>query len=74
MSGKYEDWVSIRVSNDAVKNISSAGLLREKGYSLQRIIVPRIVRLSDGQEVISANYFEKDGSAELIDQRIKNIL
>ena len=30
-SGKYKDWPDIRVSNDAIKNICSAGLLREMG-------------------------------------------
>ena len=55
-SGKYKDWVDIRVCNEAVKNICSAGLLREMGYGLQLMRVPRIVRLCDGQEVITAAY------------------
>ena len=33
-SGKYKDWVDIPVSNEATKNVCSAGLLREMGDSL----------------------------------------
>ena len=38
-----KDLVDIRVCNEAVKNICSAGLLREMGYGLQLMRVPRIV-------------------------------
>ena len=31
-SGKYKDWVDIRVCNEAVRYICSAGLLRKMGY------------------------------------------
>ena len=40
--------------NDAVKNICSAGMLREMGYGLQLLRVPRVVRLVDGIEVLTA--------------------
>ena len=55
-SGKYKDRVDIRVCNEAVKNICSAGLLRDMGYGLQLMRVPRIERLCDGQEVIRVAY------------------
>ena len=48
-SGKYGDWLDIRVCNDAVKNIYSAGLQRDMGYGLQLLRVPRVVRLIDGE-------------------------
>ena len=51
-------WVDIGVSNDAVKKICSAILLREMGNGLQLMKVPRILRLCDGQELISADYSE----------------
>ena len=57
-SGKYRDWVDIRMCNESVKNICSAGLLREMGYGLQLMRVPRIVRLCDGQKLIRATYSE----------------
>ena len=57
-SGRYKDWVDFRVCNESVKNICSAGLLREMGYGLQLIRVPRIMRLSYGQKVIIADYSE----------------
>ena len=55
---QYHNWVDIRACNEAVKNIYSAGLLREMGYGLQLMRVLRIVRLCDGQEVIRADYLE----------------
>ena len=58
-SRTHKDWVDMRVCNEAVKNICSAGLLREMGYGLQLMRVPRIVRLCDGQEVIRAAYSEE---------------
>ena len=57
-SRKYGDWLDIRVCNDAVKNICSAGLLRDMGYGLQLLRVPRVVRLIDGKEVLTAKYLE----------------
>ena len=57
-SGKYGDWLDIRVCNDAVKNICSAGLLRDMGCSLQPLHVPRVVRLIDGEEVLTTKYSE----------------
>ena len=36
-SGKYGDWLDIRVCNDAVKNICSAGLLRVSPHCLKDI-------------------------------------
>ena len=48
--GKFRDWLDIRVCNDAVNNICSASILREMGY------VPRVVRLRDNEEVITATY------------------
>ena len=57
-SGKCGDWLDIRVCNDAVKNICSAGLLRDMGYGLQLLRVPRVVRLIDGEEVLTAKYSE----------------
>ena len=53
-SGKYKGWVHIRVSNNAVKNIRSARLLREMGCSLQLLRVSRIV-ISDCQDVTSGD-------------------
>ena len=44
--------------NDAVKNICSAGLLRVMGYDLQLLHVPRVVRLIDGEEVLTVKYSE----------------
>ena len=52
-TGKYGGWLDIRVCNDAVKNICSAGLLRDMGYNLQLLRVPRVVRLIDGEEVLT---------------------
>ena len=57
-SGKFKDWKEIRVCHDAVKNICSAGMLREMGYGLQLLRVPRVVRLVDGMEVLTASYSE----------------
>ena len=57
-SGRFKDWTDIRVCNDAVKNICSAGILRKMGYGLQLLRVPRVVRLCDGVEVIVAAYSE----------------
>ena len=56
--GKFKDWKEIRVCHDAVKNICSAGVLREMGYGLQLLRVPRVVRLVDGMEVLTASYSE----------------
>ena len=53
-SGKYKDWVNIRVSNEAAKNICSAGLLLKMKYGLQLMRIPRISRLCNGHVVISA--------------------
>ena len=39
-SDKFKDWKEIRVCHDAVKNICSAGMLREMGYGLQLLRVP----------------------------------
>ena len=44
-TGKFRDWLDIRVCNDAVKNICSAGLLRDMGYGIQQLNIPRVVRL-----------------------------
>ena len=55
-SGKFKDWKEIRVCHDAVKNICSAGMLREMGYGLQLLRVPRVVRLVDSIEVLTASY------------------
>ena len=57
-SGKYGDWLDIRVCNNVVKNICSAGLLRDKGYGLQLLRVPRVVRVIDGEEVLTAKCSE----------------
>ena len=57
-SGKYGDWLDIRVCNDAVKNICSAELLRDMRYGLQLLRVPRVIRLIDGEEVLTAKYSE----------------
>ena len=55
-TGKFRDWLDIRVCNDAVKNICFAGLLRDMGYGVQLLNVPRVVRLCDHEEVITATY------------------
>ena len=57
-SGRFKDCTDIRVCNDAVKNICSAGILRKMGYELQLLRVPHVVRLSGGVEVIIAAYSE----------------
>ena len=44
-TGKFRDWLDIRVCNDAVKNICSAGLLRDMGYGLQLLHVPGLWKL-----------------------------
>ena len=41
--------------HDAVKNICSAGMLREMGYGIQLL---GLVRLVDGMEVLTASYSE----------------
>ena len=51
-TGKIRDWLDIRVCNDAIKNNCLAGLLRDIGYGLQLLHVPRVVRLCDHKEVI----------------------
>ena len=56
--GKFKDWKEIRVCHDAVTNICSAGMLREMGYGLQLLRVPRVVRLVDGMEVLTASYIK----------------
>ena len=67
---KFRDWLDIRVCNDAVKNICSAGLLRDMGYGLQLLHVPRVVRLCDHEEVVTATYSDSGmpyvGSSELL--------
>ena len=44
--------------NDAVKNICLAGLLGDMGFKLLLFRVPRVVRLSDDEEVFPAAYSE----------------
>ena len=44
--------------HDAVKNIYSAGMLRELGYGLHLLRVPRVVKLVDGMVVLTASYLE----------------
>jgi hypothetical protein len=56
--GSYKDWKEIRVCNGAVKNICSGGILRDMGYGLSLLRVPRIVRLVDEKEVLVAQYAE----------------
>ena len=36
--------------------ICSAGILRKMGYDLQMFYVPRVIRLCDNEEVITAIY------------------
>ena len=60
-TGKFKDWLYIRVCNDAVKNICSAGLLRDTEYGLQLLHVPRVIRLCDHEEVITATYSDSGG-------------
>ena len=55
-SGSFKDWKAVNVCPQAVKNICSAGILREMGYGLTLLRVPRIVRLHDEQEVLTATY------------------
>jgi hypothetical protein len=57
-TGSYGDWKDIRVCNGAVKNICSGGILRDMGYGLSLLRVPRVVRLLDEEAVLIASYAE----------------
>ena len=57
-TGNYRDWKNIRVCNESVKNIASAGALRKMGYGLMLMRIPRIVRLSDEEMILVATYSE----------------
>ena len=57
-TGNYRDWKNIRVCNESVKNIASAGALRKMEYGLMLMRIPRIVRLSDEEMVLVATYAE----------------
>jgi hypothetical protein len=46
----------VNLCPQSVKNICAAGILREMGYGLTLLRVPRIVRLHDEQEVLTATY------------------
>ena len=43
---------------DSIKNICSDGVLRDMGYGLFLMIIPRVVCLYDGAEVLIATYSE----------------
>ena len=43
VTGKFRDWLDSRVCNDAVKNICSAGILRETEYDLQLLSTPGVI-------------------------------
>ena len=57
-SGKYKEWSDIKVCPDSIKNICSGGVLRDMGYGLFLMRIPRVVRLYDGAEVLTATYSE----------------
>ena len=57
-TGNYRDWKNIRVCNESVKNIASAGALRKMEYELMLMRIPRIVRLSDEEMILVATYSE----------------
>ena len=55
-SGTFKDWKAVNVCPQAVKNICSAGILREMSYGLKLLRVPQIVRHYDEQEVLTVLY------------------
>jgi len=59
--GEFGDWKAIKVSHDAVKNIISAGILREKGYGLTLLRIPRVVELDTGKQVLVGLYNSTSG-------------
>ena len=60
-TGTFGEWRDIRVSEEAVKNIVSGGMLRSMGYGLQLLRKPKIVELDSGNEVLTGEYDEHGG-------------
>ena len=56
--GVFKDWKHVRVCHDAVKDICSAGILRDMGYGLSLLRLPKIVSLVDNKEVLVGQYAE----------------
>jgi hypothetical protein len=56
--GNFRDFKGVRVCNDAVKNLIGAGYLRQMGYGLMLLSVPKIVRLDNMEVVLVAEYHE----------------
>jgi hypothetical protein len=54
--GSFGDWKDVTVCNDALKNLVGGGYLRAMGYGLSLVRIPKVVRLSDGVEVLVADY------------------
>ena len=59
--GSYGDWKDITICNNAIKNLVGGGYLRAMGYGLSLLHVPKIVRLSDGEVVLVAEYAPGNG-------------
>ena len=59
--GKKGDWSNITVSHDAIKNIVSAGKLREHGYGLSLLKEPALVNLETGETAIKCSYKLSNG-------------
>ena len=51
-------WSDIKVCPDSIKNICSGGVLRDMGYELFLMRIPRVVYLYDGAEVLIVIYSE----------------